>query len=130
MPALKIWRAQPDLTVVADEIEVSSYSEMTVGSWTLAVPHQVLREIREQRQARLPNETGGVLIGVFDTQHRRVYIVDLIPSPTDSQESPISYTRGVEGVPEELCPYQRMHGPAGSVRGRMALTPERLQRAT
>jgi len=99
---IKIWRAQPDLTVVADEIEVSSYAEMTVGSWTVAVPHQVLREISEQRQAHLPNETGGVLVGVFDTQHRWMYIVDHIPSPADSQESPIAYIRGVEGVPEEL----------------------------
>ncbi|NML68183.1 hypothetical protein HHL22_23530 [Hymenobacter sp. RP-2-7] len=100
---IKIWRAQPDLTVVADEIEVSLHTEMTVNSWTVAVPHQVLREISEQRQARLPNETGGVLVGVFDTQHRRVYIVDHIPSPTDSQESPIAYIRGVGGVSEELA---------------------------
>jgi proteasome lid subunit RPN8/RPN11 len=96
-------RAQPDLTVVADEIEASPYAEMTIGSWTVAVPHQVLREISEQRQARLPNETGGVLVGVFDTQHRRVYIVDHIPSPADSEESPIAYTRGVGGVSEELA---------------------------
>jgi integrative and conjugative element protein (TIGR02256 family) len=99
---IKVWRAQSDLTVVAHEIEVSAYAEMTVGNWTVAIPHQLLREISEQRQARLPNETGGVLVGVFDTQHRRVYIVDLIPSPADSQESPTGYIRGVEGVAAEL----------------------------
>lgn len=87
---------------MADEIEVSPYAEVTVGSWTLAVPHQLLREIREQRQARLPNETGGVLIGVFDTQHRRVYIVDIILSPADSQESPIAYTVAWRGYQKNL----------------------------
>lgn len=99
---IKIWRAQPDLTVIAHEIEVFPYVEMRVGSWTVAVSQQLLREISKQRQERLPNETGGVLVGVFDTQHRRLYIVDHISSPTDSQEWPTAYYRGVEGVPEEL----------------------------
>lgn len=99
---IKIWRAQADLTVAADVVEVSSYVEVAVGVWTVVVSHQILQEIIALRQARLPNETGGVLVGVFDTQYRRVYIVDLIPSPADSQESPTGYIRGVEGVPEEL----------------------------
>lgn len=99
---LKIWLAQPDLTVMAHEITVSAYVEVAAGTWTVAVSHEVLSEIRAQRQARLPNETGGVLVGVFDTQHRRIYIVDHILSPADSQESPTGYVRGVAGVPEEL----------------------------
>lgn len=99
---IKIWRAQADLTVAADVIEVSSYAEVAVSSWTIVVSHQLLQEIVALRQARLPNETGGVLVGIFDTQYRRVYIVDLILSPADSQESPTGYIRGVEGVPEEL----------------------------
>jgi hypothetical protein len=55
------------------------------------------------RQERLPNETGGILLGVFDTQRERVYVVDFIPSPSDSQEWPTAYYRGVTGVPERLA---------------------------
>ena len=99
---IKIWRAQPDLTVVAHEIEAATYAEIVVGSWVVVVAHYLVKELGVQRQVRLPNETGGVLMGIFDTQHRRVYIVDHIPSPPDSQESPTAYVRGVEGVADEI----------------------------
>lgn len=100
--SVKLWRSGPDLSVMAYEIECSAYAEISAGNWTVAISHQLLHELSEYRQARLPNETGGVLVGVFDTQHRRIYIVDQIPSPPDSKEWPTAYYRGVEGVPEEL----------------------------
>jgi hypothetical protein len=100
---LKIWRSQPDLTTTAYDVQASPYTEITAGNWTVVVSHQLLQEISDCRQVRLPNETGGILVGVFDTQQHRVYIVDHIRSPPDSQESPTGYVRGVEGVPEELA---------------------------
>lgn len=100
---LKIWQAQPDLTVTAHEIEVFPHTETVVGDWTVSLSQQLVQELHAQRQARLPNETGGILVGVFDTQQRRLYIVDLIPSPVDSLESPTAYVRGIEGVPAELA---------------------------
>ncbi|RYF75237.1 MAG: hypothetical protein EOO39_07230 [Cytophagaceae bacterium] len=100
--SVKLWRSGSDLSVKSFEIECSTYAEISAGNWTVAISHQLLRELSECRQARLPNETGGVLVGVFDTQHRRIYIVDQIPSPPDSGEWPTAYYRGVEGVPEEL----------------------------
>lgn len=100
--SVKLWRSGPDLSVLSYEIECSTYAEISAGYWTVTISHQLLNELSAQRQARLPNETGGVLVGVFDTQRRRVYIVDQIPSPPDSQEWPTAYYRGIEGVPEEI----------------------------
>lgn len=99
---MKIWHAHPDLTVSGYELEVPAFSEVAAGSWTVVLPHSVVQDLRAQRQQRLPNETGGVLVGVFDTQYRRVYIVDYIPSPVDSQEQPTGYERGLAGVKQEL----------------------------
>lgn len=100
--SLMLWRSGSDLSVTAYPIDPSAYAEIPAGYWTIAVSHQLLGELIEHRQSRLPNETGGVLVGVFDTQYRRIYIVDQIPSPPDSREWPTAYYRGVEGVPEEL----------------------------
>jgi proteasome lid subunit RPN8/RPN11 len=99
---MKIWHAHPDLTVSAYDLEVPAFSEVAAGSWTVVLPHAVVQDLRAQRRQRLPNETGGALVGVFDTQYRRVYIVDHIPSPLDSQEQPTGYERGLAGVKQEL----------------------------
>jgi len=99
---VKVWHANPDLTVSAYNLEVPAFDEVVAGNWTVVLPHTVVQDIREQRRQRLPNETGGALVGVFDTQYRRAYIVDHIPSPVDSHEHPTGYERGVAGVSEEL----------------------------
>jgi len=54
------------------------------------------------RKERLPNETGGVLVGHFDRQHRIIYVVDALGSPKDSTEWPALYIRGVRGLRAEL----------------------------
>ena len=53
--------------------------------------------------AKLPNETGGVLLGAVDVSRRVVYVVDMIPSPPDSEEWPSSYRRGSEGLQHQLA---------------------------
>jgi len=42
----------------------------------------------------LPNETGGVLIGSFDTVRAVVHIVSALPAPEDSRQAPTYFIRG------------------------------------
>jgi proteasome lid subunit RPN8/RPN11 len=53
---------------------------------------------RALRQAKLPRETGGVLLGSWDLMRGIVYVVATIPSPDDSEEWPTSYIRGCSGL--------------------------------
>ncbi len=66
--------------------------------WTIMIDKWLLRKLATLRSSRLPNETGGVLLGSFDTQRRICFIIDVIPSPPDSEEWPTSYIRGCEGL--------------------------------
>jgi integrative and conjugative element protein (TIGR02256 family) len=71
---------------------------VNVEGWTiLSAPH-VIAEANRLRQTKLPNETGGVLLGMVDTNHRRIYVIDLLPSPSDSHEWPNLYIRGAAGL--------------------------------
>ena len=54
------------------------------------------------RKAKLPNETGGVLIGSFDMARRIIYVVDATEAPADSQECRNGFLRGIEGLQEEV----------------------------
>lgn len=99
---VQIWQSEEDLTCSTLSVEVSSYVEFQVGQWTLCVSKRTLHSIKRLRQERLPNETGGVLIGAFDMQRRRLYVAHQVPSPPDSEEWPTAYIRGVVGLEETL----------------------------
>ena len=50
------------------------------------------------RREKLPNETGGILLGNFDAYRRVCSIAEVVPSPQDSSEWPASYIRGCAGL--------------------------------
>jgi hypothetical protein len=58
----------------------------------------------------LPNETGGVLIGAHDTQRRVLYLVDVLPSPSDSEEWPTLYVRGCRGLTQRISEIDEITG--------------------
>ncbi len=99
---IRVWRAD-DLTlgVKAFELEASPPRACQSGAWTLVTDAWLLRRLTELRMAKLPNETGGVLIGSIDLTRRIVYVADTIPSPSDSHEYPTSYLRGSVGLSAE-----------------------------
>ena len=80
---------------------VQSYT-LTLGDWTVIYDQCLLDKMIAQRQEALPNETGGPFVGYFDMLRQRIYLVDSLPSPPDSESSPSHYRRGKEGV-RELC---------------------------
>src|SRR5690606_3140531 len=96
----RVWRTGADLSSVGIDVPLGPYEETTVGGWTISVARRVFDAAYRQRVSHLPNETGGVLLGAFDTSRRRVYVVDHIPAPPDSVERPTAYIRGVAGLAE------------------------------
>ena len=99
---IRLWRAQQDMSVNSISIDVRDHLEFDVGKWTVSVAAPVIEKMKAQLQARLPNETGGVLLGAFDTERSRIYVIGVIPSPPDSEEWPDAYIRGVEGLQDRL----------------------------
>lgn len=74
------------------------FDETHCSSWTIKVSASLVANLYLQRRAKLPNETGGVLVGAFDFAHKICYIVDSLASPSDSQEYPCAYIRGSKGL--------------------------------
>ena len=64
------------------------------GEWTLCADEGFIDKAHEARTRKLPNETGGVLLGSYDMQRKIVYVVDCLPAPPDSEEWPTLYIRG------------------------------------
>lgn len=92
--ALKILQQKEDGGVDAFTITPEPTQVLRLGDWTVLIDTWIIRKMKGFRQERLPKETGGILLGMIDTQTRRCYVVDVLPSPPDSIEYPDSYIRG------------------------------------
>ena len=92
---LSIWRTDEDqISVQRHAFPVRNSIKCKIGEWTLCTDEGFIDKIHEARAKKLPNETGGVLVGSYDMQRKIVYVVDCLPSPPDSEEWPTHYIRG------------------------------------
>lgn len=86
----------------------------SLGDWTVVSHEGIANKLASLRAARLPVETGGILVGYIDQATRHIYIVDAHSAPSDSKESRTGFVRGVEGVAECL---EIVHNRTGGVVG-------------
>ena len=105
-----IWRLKEDGFVQPIELTPAAVVRKQINNWTVVTDNGLLERLSALRQLKLPNETGGVLIGSFDMERRIVFIVHALPSPPDSEEWPTLYIRGSEGLTEKVAALtQRAH---------------------
>jgi len=68
--------------------------------WEFRIISDALDEMNRFRDKKLPNETGGVLIGWINSFKRIVYVGKALPAPPDSLERPYYFQRGKKGLYE------------------------------
>jgi integrative and conjugative element protein (TIGR02256 family) len=100
--AIAVWQAGEDGSVRALRASPSPAVVEKRGDWTIRTDERLLEKTRALRSEKLPNETGGVLIGSFNTQHRIVYVADALPAPVDSREQWTGFIRGFHGLTESV----------------------------
>ena len=97
------WRVdESNYSVTNTVVEVPDVRSRKKNGWRIFWDAQLENRLRECRNAKLPNETGGVLIGSLDMARRIIYVVDASEAPPDSQECPNGFLRGLEGLEEEV----------------------------
>lgn len=74
----------------------------SVQSWKILLHPVVVGELCLLRASKLPNETGGVLLGLVDRTHRYVAVVGFLPAPPDSEVWPTSFIRGSAGLAAQV----------------------------
>lgn len=99
---IRVWIANEDGTVQSLNIAPGAMIEREIGEWKLVADVGFLAKLTVLRTAGLPEETGGVLLGMWDLVHRIVYVADTIPAPPDSRKRVTSFIRGCEGLLEKV----------------------------
>lgn len=98
-----IWHADTSTCEISlVDVPLFTSHRAQIGDWTVVVDQWLMDHLQELRLKRLPNETGGVLIGMYDLPRKTVYVVDTIHSPSDSTEKPTLYIRGCENLEERV----------------------------
>jgi integrative and conjugative element protein (TIGR02256 family) len=62
--------------------------------------HGLIHKLRDLREAQLPLETGGILMGYHDFNLNLLVVVDACAAPVDSDATPTTFKRGIAGVKE------------------------------
>ncbi|HWD37205.1 MAG TPA: ThiF family adenylyltransferase [Fimbriimonas sp.] len=101
-PAIAVWRADDAGGIRRIDIAPRAGVRQKFGKWTVVTDDGLAEKLAALRNERLPNETGGVLLGSFDQERSIVYIVDALSSPPDSKEWPTLYIRGSKGLSDAV----------------------------
>ncbi len=96
---IRVWHRHAE-TAATSVVQIAPAEErkFEVGRMDCYLDAGLEAKLRSLRQAALPNETGGVLLGYYDFNVNALVLVDALPAPPDSQASPSGFERGVAGL--------------------------------
>ncbi|MDB5531497.1 MAG: uncharacterized protein JWR51_4600 [Devosia sp.] len=94
---VKIWTLDAEGSVTTITSAVDGTIDHALD-WTVRMPGSLSRELVDIRSSRLPNETGGALLGIVDAAAKRIDLVAALPAPNDSKEAPTEFIRGTVGL--------------------------------
>lgn len=100
--AIRIWSTTPTGEVRLAAKRASPVMRFRQGEWTVIYSQSVLDILAGYRALHLPQETGGVLLGIVDTAAHSIHVVQALPQPVDSVGTPIGFERGVVGLQDEV----------------------------
>lgn len=110
-PKISVWEwSDASHGLTRHQVHVHRVLLKTASRWTLRISGHALDSMRFHRRRRLPNETGGILLGQFDHDKKSVYIASILPSPPDSVEWPQVYIRGAVGLRAKVEAINKLTG--------------------
>lgn len=99
----KIWCLDPSTgSVIPMVLLLSEVSRHSFEAFSVSVSAAAVERMRALRALAAPNETGGVLLGSFDLSRSVLHILDALPAPPDSRQSPTYFVRGAKDLKPEV----------------------------
>ncbi|WP_284180182.1 Mov34/MPN/PAD-1 family protein [Rhabdaerophilum sp. SD176] len=100
---ITLWTLHPNGEVSRVQRRGAPVVHLDLGAWTIAYDAGLLDDLAAMRRAMLPNETGGVLLGIADMSRKSVHIAHALPAPEDSRASQTGFERGVVNLTEQVA---------------------------
>lgn len=101
--SISVWQRDPETGETrAYRSEASSVRQIRFGNLGVLIDQGLEEKLFGLRAQKLPEETGGILLGYFDLTLKVLVLVDACPAPSDSDPTCMTFRRGVKGVPERV----------------------------
>jgi len=102
-PSINVWELQKkEISIARHSINVDIVKVVNKNGWEIRISKHAIDMMKDYRKKKLPNETGGVLLGSIDRIAQIIYIGTVLPSPPDSIEWPRQYIRGIKGLKNKV----------------------------
>lgn len=110
-PAIHVWRADPETGAVTPlAFGIMATLTAPFQDMTVVWDEGIRTKVRSLRQQNFPQETGGVLLGYVERASRKVFVVDALPAPSDSEGSATGFLRGIDGVEKAVTHARKCTG--------------------
>lgn len=101
--SISVWQRDPETgDTKAYRAETFSVRQIPFGNLSVVIDRGLEQKLFSLRSQKLPEETGGILLGYFDLTLKVLVLVDACPAPSDSDPTRVTFRRGVKGVPERV----------------------------
>ena len=97
-PSIIVWRKRMDRGLDRVVVPVYEITRHTLSDWQVIVDAGSISTARGYRNAALPAETGGILLGTIDVYRRQICLVAVVPAPPDSIGDEEGFERGVKNL--------------------------------
>lgn len=105
---IRVWSGNPDTGETAmHEVSVWAERSLPLEEINVFIDEGLEHKLRSLREAHLPEETGGVLLGYHDFNVSALIVVDALPAPLDSRANGSYFERGVEGLTSAVAEASR-----------------------
>lgn len=107
------YREQSNITSIVQHIDVSAITIISARNdptWQVRLKHGLLEKMRELLYLAMPDETGGLLIGLVNFKRKIIYVTRILPAPPDSKGSPYAFERGIQDIPNTIFDIQKRSG--------------------
>lgn len=96
---IQVWTRNPATGDVLNHcVPCTNERNIGLGQITISIDEGLIAKLRALRQAQLPGETGGILLGYHDFNLNLLVVVDASQAPTDSESTATTFKRGTAGV--------------------------------
>ena len=123
--AILIWSLSSNGEVTSDSTPPKPVSRYRAHGWIITIDSGLIKHIHAMRKARLPNETGGILLGRVDIPNKLIHLIDASPAPSDSNEQKKSFRRGIKGIQELIESAAQKNNGASTLCRRVAFPSTR-----
>ncbi len=117
--SITIWTLSPVGEVRRIHRVAAAVSAITCRDFDITYDAALIENLSAMRREALPNETGGVLLGIVDRIRQSIHIAHALPPPDDSVGSPAVSNAGLEPRGASECSV-RCNATSAPLRGGVA----------